>query len=350
MEREGRTARRLAWTTGALLVLTAGLLLAGPVAEGRGVHGTTVVAKVSSHAKPKTTCTAGTNPEYSAYDPTTKWLYVANSYGGTISVYKGTCTLVKTISLPTGAQPRGVVYSPGTNRVYVADWNLSQVYVINKLTIKQTVTSPYLDHPFGLAYDPSFGYYYGGGSIWVTNQGNDTVAVLAAYPATGPTYVYTELATGSAPTGVCYSPVFNSMAIVNQYSDNVTTYDATYLTQQAAGIPVGSDPIACAYDPATLLTYVTNFYGTNVSGIDAYFDFASVPVGLDPFGLAYDPSTLQMDVANYGSHNVSEINDVGVDSGKVKLPTADEPIVPVWDPNNNKMYVTIWNTAQVDVL
>jgi hypothetical protein len=75
-------------------------------------------------------CTVGTAPQYATYDPVNHEVYVTNAYvgatGGTVSVINGTCTVFATISLPTGAQPRGVGFDDSNDMVYVVDFALTR--------------------------------------------------------------------------------------------------------------------------------------------------------------------------------------------------------------------------------
>ncbi|HTT25931.1 MAG TPA: YncE family protein [Thermoplasmata archaeon] len=345
---------RVAWAAGLTFALTAALLMLPPIGAA---HVSALPTGATRHAavaagpstKAQTTCAAGTNPEFVAYNPVTKWYYVTDVVSGQISVYKATCTIVGTIALPTGSQPRGVAYSPSTNRIYVADFALDQLYVITKLAIKQTLTDPSFDGPFAIAYDPSIGYFGGGGSMLVTNAWNGSVSFVSQLTPTGSAHVYYVLGVGTDPIGITYDPVYDAMIVTNSGSNNVTTFSASYGTYISTGFGVGSDPFSVACSPATVECYVANYNSDNVSVIDAYGVFTSVGVGTEPLGVTYNPATLNMWVSNYGSRNISVIGTGNTVIGTNNVPHHWEPAGMAFDAANNKMIVAIWNQATVDV-
>ena len=327
-----------------LMLQPAGAASVAKVSPGGLSSNSTITPKLHS----KVTCAAGTNPEYVAYNPVTKWFYVTNPGSSSVSVYKASCTPVGTITLPTGAVPRGVVYNPDNNRMYVADSYLNQVYIINKLTIKQTLADPSFDGPWALVYDPANGYWMGGGSILVTNVLNDTVSAISEVTPTGTAFVFSVFPVGIAPLAIAYEPVYDTIEVVNEGSDNVTVVSASYLTVFTASISVGSIPVGIACSQSGLLCYVANEYSNNVSVIDPYGVWTTVAVGTYPFGVAYDPATLNIWVSNYGSHNISIISAANVVVGHQSLPKADSPVGMAWNYNSGKMDVAIWSAGIVD--
>jgi len=304
-------------------------------------------AKISAGTK---TCATGISPEYVAYDPVSKYFYVSNVGGGSISVYKGTCTLVTTITLPAGSVPRGSAYDPANNYIFVADESLAQVYVLSGTTIIQTITSGTFDLPWGVAFDPAGGYLNGSASIIVTNVANNTIDFIASTPSTGTSAVIYTKGVGIDPIAVAYSPVYNALMVVNQGSDNVTSIDATSGAILDASIPVGLSPQGIAFDPATDLTYVTNEGGHNVTVISPTgTQWGSIKVGTNPIAIAFDQKNLDMYVCNFGSKSVYLISSANVVVKKIYLATGSDPAGLAYNVGSGKMDVVGWGSYLVYV-
>jgi len=339
MNENNRTRSRVALVIAVIFALLSMGVFASSFAVA---HPATV--PLSKHVK----CSAGTNAEFTAYDPVTKAYYVTNPYSSNISVFKGTCAQLGTITLPAGAQPRGIAYNPATNKIYVADYSLNQVYVIVGTHVKQTLTSPALDAPFGIAYDPATGYFFGGGSMVVTNVNNDTITVLSQTSNTGPLIVLASVPVGLAPKEIAYSPVYNYLYVTNSLGDNVTIYDASLLSL-VGSVGVGSYPFGIAYDPSSLLVDVTNVNSNNVTMLDGTYIFLSVAVGTNPYGIAFDPANQRMYVSNYGSANISEISAAGSVVKTVSMPHASGPVGLAFDEASNKMICGLFSVNAIEI-
>jgi len=297
-----------------------------------------------------TTCPTGISPEYVAYDPVSKYFYVSNVGSGSISVYKGTCTLVTTITLAAGAAPRGSAYDPSNIYIFVADEALSQVYVISGTTIIQTITSGTFSLPWGVAFDPAGGYYNGSGSIVVTNVGNGTIDFIGSAPSTGTSAVFYTEGVGIDPIAVAYSPFSNALMVANQGSNTVTSIDATTGAYINANIPVGLNPQGIAFDPATDQTYVTNEGGNNVTILSpSGLQFGSITVGKHPIAIAFDQKNLDMYVCNFGGKSVYLISSLNVVVKKIHLATGSEPAGLAYNVGSGKMDVVGWGSDLVYV-
>ena len=178
-----------------------------------GNEGTDVYTKA-------TDIVVGTNPIGIAYNPTNQKLYVANSFGGSVSVIAASSnTVTSTIAL-TGATPTpvGVAVDATGNKVYVTD---------NK-----------------------------NNSVSIIDGSNDTLL-------TSPTIV-----TGQAPYGVAFNPANNTLYVANgQTSTPPGTVTAFNTSTQASGsINVGSNPLAFGNfigpDMACVITVTSDANGT----------------------------------------------------------------------------------------
>ena len=64
-------------------------------------------------------------------DPAARTVYVANAFGGTVSVMDGATSTV-TATIPVGSHPAGLAVDRGTHTAYVANANDNTVSVISR--------------------------------------------------------------------------------------------------------------------------------------------------------------------------------------------------------------------------
>jgi YVTN family beta-propeller protein len=142
------------------------------------------------------------------------------------------------------------------------------VSVINAATNTVTATIPVGSGPVGVATDPA------AGTVYVTNQGDNTVSVINA--ATGT--VTATIGVGSYPDGVAVDPAAGTVYVANYGDDTVSVINAA-TGAVTATIGVGGSPTAVAVDPATHTVYVANHGGdTSVpSGGDGTVSVISAP-------------------------------------------------------------------------
>ena len=337
--REGRA--RIATVLGVSVAVGALLVLAMLPAATSAVR--LVRPAVLAAADP--TCFTGDTPRDPGYDPVTHEMYVPNEgYPGepngapNISVFSGTCHLVGTISLSTGAVPIQAAFDPMNNDMYVTDAGLNQVYVISGTKILDTITG--FDEPMGITFDE-----YQPGMV-VVNSGADLVDLVVGT-------AYTPLFfTGSDPYEILFDPSCVCDLVTNTGSDNVTIY-REYVPVFTDSEPVGKSPRGIAYDPLTGFEYVANSGSNNISILDAGTLQPFIISGLDgPYGVAWDQSTLTIWVTNDGNGKVFEIGGSGGVSIVKKLSTASgsHALGLAYDEFNDDMYVTGFDTNVVYVL
>lgn len=137
-----------------------------------------------------TTIPVGRYPKNVAVDKYLHRLYVANSAEDSVSVID-TATNTVTATLPVGRSPEAVSVDGEAHRAYVINRRDGTVSTIDTTTNRITTTtyvgdypnptkavgaSPSMDQPLDLAVDLTTQ------KVYVTNQGNDTVAVIETAP------------------------------------------------------------------------------------------------------------------------------------------------------------------------
>lgn len=288
-----------------------------------------------------TSCATGGHEPGVAWDPVDHRVYVSNFGAGTVSVLKGTCSIVGTIRLPNfGAQPFGIAFDPSNDWVYVVDSALDQVYAIDGTKLVATVTGNF-SYPVGIAYDPAAGI------MLVTNW-----APAKGYITTiNGTSANRTIAVGGQPVGISYDPFYNVVLVANELSDNITFINASSpSTPHHRSLAVGTRPYSIAFDPSDGDDYVSNGVGNNVTVFTgAGVHVGSVVVGRYPAGLVYSPSSLSVYVAVAHDNSVSVVHGLTVTS-KVRLGRGADPSWLAYDDRNNDVFVAGYLSGTIYVL
>jgi YVTN family beta-propeller protein len=196
-----------------------------------------------------------------AVDPAAGTVYVTNWLVNTVSVID-TATRTVTATIPVGLTPGPIVADPAAGSVYVANSDANTVSVIDVANNTVTATIPVGPAPDSMAVDTAAGTVYvadgGANTVSVIDMATRTVtatitvspddagATVAVDPAAGIVYAATPSTDGS--DGV--------MAVIDAATNNVTTTFAT-----------SPEPSAVAVDPATHILYVTDNSKDTVSVI-----------------------------------------------------------------------------------
>jgi YVTN family beta-propeller protein len=284
----------------------------------------------------KATCTVGTDPEYSGYDPVTHEIYVPNELAGNISVLKGMCTLIGTITLPPGSEPFQAAFDPANNDMYVTDLALDQVYQISGLTVTATITG--FSIPQGITFDP------GDNLLVVTDAGGGYVSFLQG------TSVATTDSVGCGPGFIGYDPFFATLLVTNDCSSNVTILNAVTLAH-VTDVPVGNGPQQVAFDYADDMDYVANHGSGNVSVLYGSGALVSTISGFfAPVGVGWSQATLHIYVGNEGGG--SKVFAISGTAIVAKYATASGALLQgiVYNDANDRMYVGAFGGSALYIL
>lgn len=232
--------------------------------------------------------------------------YVTDSGGypytspGTVSVIDtSNNSVVATITV--GTQPYGIAVTPDGSHVYVANegygTDLGSISVIDTST--NTATTPTnlsytggeISIPIGIAVTPN------GASVYVTNFGTDTVAVIATATNT----VTATIPVGGGPSRVAITPDGTKAYVSNEFGGTVSVINTATNTLVGGPISVGSSPAGVAITPNGAYAYVANFGSNDVSVIATATNTvtSTIPVGSEPLDLAVTPNGTSVYVTNY---------------------------------------------------
>ncbi|MGA9632846.1 MAG: beta-propeller fold lactonase family protein [Candidatus Acidiferrales bacterium] len=244
-----------------------------------------------------------------------KFVYVANlvsnaSDQATISMYtanSGTGVLTPTTpaTVPTGFLPQGIAIDPSSKFVYTAnsDDNTVSMFTVNPSTgVLTPATPPAVAagwSPDGVTVHPS------GKFVYAANQDDDTISMYSVNSTTG---VLTPMTPATIPTGFspfaitvdpsgkfAYVPdTYDQRNVLSQYTIDPTTGALTPNTPPTAG--TGDQPTAIAVDPSSSFAYVVNRADNTVwtYAIDPatgnLTSRGNIATGSEPFRVAVDPT------------------------------------------------------------
>lgn len=268
----------------------------------------------------------GSDPEDMVVDPLGRFAYAANLVSNasdlaTISMYTinsstGALAPTRPATVPTGFFPQGIGIDPSSKFVYTAnsDDNTVSMFTINQTTGVLTPTTPPTVatgwSPLSITVHPSGTFAY------AANQDDGTISMYTVNPTTGvltPTTPST-VPTGESPFGVTVAPSGKFAYAPNTYSEDNSVSEYTVdantgvLTPTPTVVAIaGNQPTAVAVDSTSRFAYVTNRLDGTVSmftinqSTGDLSQNGTIPAGSSPFRAVFDPSGKFLYVANEGS-------------------------------------------------
>ena len=214
-------------------------------------------------------------------DPSGKFAYVANGYGGgfidavpfnvamyTINATTGALTSIGTIA--TGTEPTSIAADPSGKFVYVVNENMGaaagnvSMYAINAttgvLTSMGTIAAG--ADPVSVAVDPAGKFAY------VANSYSNDVSMYTINATTGALKSTGTIATGKDPVSVAVDPAGKFAYVANYGSNDVSMYTISATTGALTSIgtiAAESNPSSVAVHPSGKFAYVTNANSNSVS-------------------------------------------------------------------------------------
>lgn len=255
---------------------------------------------------------ATTNQAYIALNGVVCWLPTGKPLPGSSSV----------IAFDLATQAASLVWSPGTvanafepgavgvnvptGKIYAAD-DSGSIVVIDIATGSATTLAGPGTEPVAIAVNSVTN------KIYVANFQSSDVTVIDG--ATNTLNLVTD-AKAINPTGIAVNEITNTIYVTNSGSNNVTVIDGQ-TDSIAATVPAGTFPIAVAVDPQTSYIYVANNGDSqanipgNVTVINGATNTTTTltdPEAMGPIAIAVNSITNKIYVANWGSNNVTVID------------------------------------------
>jgi YVTN family beta-propeller protein len=257
------------------------------------------------------TIPVGAAPWGVAWSPGGERVFVTNREGRSVSVMDAaTRTVVATIAV--GPQPLGIVVHPFLPRAYVSSYAADRVEVIDTTTLAVVDTIAVGDGPSGLAVHPA------GGTLFVASYLAGRIAAIDLATNT----VVATIATPALPVGIAIHPA-GTKAYVACLKGREVAVIGTVSHTLLRTIRVGRRPVGVAFDGPGARAYVTNSGDDTVTVLDAAADRAieKRTVGRFPIGV---------DVATDGTVWIagSEADALDVLDGETggEVPVPDAPV------------------------
>ncbi len=273
--------------------------------------GTLTVVNSSSRPGILTSIPVGYGPEASVVATDSGNVFVANACSDSVTVIDGSTDTVLNSSVPVGSWPIALGYDPVLNRVWVANGYSGNLTVLNGTSgaiVNASVPLPAVpgynnssvpQQPDGVAVDPVDGLVY------VADFGMWNVTVLNS--STGAT-VNSAIGVGAYPEGILYDATQGTVIVANSGSGNLTVLNSSSGSVVNASVPAGNGPVAMALDSVGRILYVADANGGKVIlvNLTTYTPLESpISVGSAPEGISYDPVSQQVDVSDFASGTIS---------------------------------------------
>jgi YVTN family beta-propeller protein len=180
----------------------------------------------------------GFQPVALAVNSSTNRIYVANAESDNVWVIDGAnSTVIATI--PVGPTPRGIAVDAEANRVYVANSGSNEVTVIDGGSNEVVATIPVEKEPWGIAADPNTG------RVFVSNRSSGTVSVIDGRC----NLPIGTVAVGALPTAVTVNPDTGRVYVASSGSGQLGVVDGVS-NLLIATLPLASGSSVEAWDVA----------------------------------------------------------------------------------------------------
>ncbi|GAB3118359.1 hypothetical protein GCM10027056_00120 [Glaciibacter psychrotolerans] len=287
--------------------------------------------------------TVSTSPVGVVASPDGKHVYVADFSVGTVSVIDTATNAVSALNV--GGNPYELALSPDGKLLYVTRPYVNAVIVVNVATntiVKSiTVGTGVGDqYPYGLSMTPD------GKHVYVANSRSASVSVIDTVTNT----VTATISVGVTPDAVAVSPDGAHVYVTNASSNTVSVI-ATASNTVSATIAVAATPDAVAVSPDGKRVYVTTGAANTLTVINAVTNsvIANIPVGSNPDAVALSPDGTRVYVANSNSNTVSVI-DSATNTVVMTIPVGLRPVGVAVSPDGTRVYVANESSYTVSVI
>lgn len=278
-------------------------------------------------------------PVGTSFDSSNGNLYVADYNISTVSVINATNDKVK-CSIQVGLNPVGVAFDNSNGNLYVTNQFSDSVSVIDGKTDSVTSTISVQFQPYGVTFDSA------NDQVYITDKGSNNVAVINS--ATN--RVVDNISVGSSPYGISFDPDNGNLYVVNDCSNSVSVIDGS-TNKVICSITVGTSPIGVAFDSGNGYLYVTNEASNTISVINGATNTVidTILVGMEPYWASFDSINGYVYVTNSLSNSISVI-DVSNNEVISTIDVGETPLGVTFDSSNGYVYVTNALSGTVSII
>lgn len=273
------------------------------------------------------------NPRAIVFSPATKKVYAVNTELGAVQIYSDGSKQAHRV--PVGADPVSIAVNPANGRVYVANAGDGTVTVLDGSSDAIVATVPIGSHPYSIAVDGATG------RVYVTHTFGDQLSILD-----GATNSTSNLKTGSSDL-IAINSKIGTIYLLG-YGGPVKVLDAA--SQHFTERPVGKHAWGLTLNDATGAAYVTRIENADVAVVgSASAAPIRFPAGEIPCAMAVNSKTNRLYVANYGDNTISVI-DATTGQRTATIPVGHHPKAIAIDATLNLVFAANTSDDTVTVV
>jgi len=272
------------------------------------------------------------NPRAIVFSPATGKVYAVDTSHGAVDIYSDLGKHVRRV--PVGSEPVSIAVNTQTGRAYIANAGDGTVSVLDGTSDTVLATLPIGSHPYSIAADSATG------KVFVTHTFGDQVSILD-----GATNTVTDFKTGSADLIAINS--HTGTVYLLGYGGAVKVLDEANRTFSER--PVGRHAWGLMLDESSGTVYVTRIENADLAALTAASaDPQILRAGAIPCAIAVNSKAQVLYVANYGENSVTVVD---AKSGSIiaTIPVGDHPKAIALDPDRQLVFVanTIGNSVTI---
>lgn len=273
------------------------------------------------------------NPRAIVFSPATRKVYAVDTGHDAVQIYSDSSGQIHQVKV--GSEPVSVAVNTVNGKAYIANAGDGTVTVLDGNSDAVVAKVLIGSHPYSIAVNSATG------KIYVTHTFGDQLSILD-----GAKNAATDLKTGSTDliaidsrTGVIY---------LLGYGGAVKVLDGA--SQKLTELPVGKHAWGLTMNEATAAVYITRIEDADLAAVNpGSLNPITLPAGEIPCAIAVNSNTNTLYVANYGDNTVSVVN--ATTSRKIAtVPVGKHPKAIAFDASRNLVYVANTGDGSVTVI
>lgn len=217
---------------------------------------------------------------------------------------KASPSTIQGVKVSVGSQPKGLLFDPQNNLLYVANYGSQNVSVVNTTTDTVIANIPVGHDAWEFAYDPT------NNLIYLANDASNVVSIID--PRTN--HLVGNISTGSyeSPSDVTYDPYNGDLLVDEDISSDLLVIDPSNNSILRAIPTIGYGNGGVAIDPTSHYVYLAVRSDDAVVGLDVQNGtvMTSTPFIQAPGGDVLDTSNnlLYVSVGGFGSPGYNQVS------------------------------------------
>jgi len=262
------------------------------------------------------------NPRPVVFSPATGKVYAVDTSHGAVDIYTDAGKQVHRVQV--GSEPVSIAVNISTGTVYVANAGDGTVSVLGGVSDAVVATVPIGSHPYSVAADTATG------KVFVTHTFGDQVSILD-----GATNTATDVKTGSADL-IAINSRTGTVYLLG-YGGAVTVLHEASLKFSARA--VGRHAWGLTLDESSGTVYVTRIENADLAALRSDIPEPMIlHAGAIPCAIAVNSKAHVLYVANYGENSVAVV-DATTGAVTATVPVGDRPKAIAFDPVLDRVYV-----------